>query len=142
VLISSYLPDPGTAQGDLLSGEPDPVTVVPGADGTVSLDGFTAASFGERFLQDVPDERIRAEAWARVVPQSIAAFGTPTTRAAWRSRPSTSLVCTEDRSTTVGLQRRHAARATRSLDLATDHHPFLSRPDLVVDALLEVLALG
>jgi|GEM_PF-6385591 len=33
----------------------------------------------------------------------------------------------------------HAARATRSIDLPTSHHPFLSRPDLVTEQLIEVL---
>jgi pimeloyl-ACP methyl ester carboxylesterase len=48
---------------------------------------------------------------------------------------STAIVCTDDRSTTVGLQRTYAARATRSVELPTGHHPFISRPDLVVEQL-------
>ncbi|MGG6269130.1 alpha/beta fold hydrolase [Leptolyngbya sp. AN03gr2] len=75
----------------------------------------------------------------RITAQSITAFGTKTTRAAWRGRPSTYLVCTEDRSTSLALQRFHDSRATRSIDLAADHHPFLSRPDLVVEELIRVL---
>jgi pimeloyl-ACP methyl ester carboxylesterase len=66
-----------------------------------------------------------------VTAQGAGAFTEPTTRAAWRSLPSTAIVCTEDRSTTAGLQRAHAARATASVELPTGHHPFLSRPDLV-----------
>ncbi|MDO3697909.1 alpha/beta hydrolase, partial [Curtobacterium flaccumfaciens] len=67
--------------------------------------------------------------------QSAAAFVTPTTAAGWQGVDSTYLVCTEDRSTTVGLQRAHAARATRSVDVPTGHHPFVTRPDLVVEQL-------
>ncbi|MGT2424826.1 alpha/beta hydrolase [Amnibacterium kyonggiense] len=139
VLISSYLPDPGQAQAAILGGEPDPVAVEADVDGTVALAGFDVAGFAARFLQDVPDEAVRAAAWERVTRQSAAALGTPTTRAAWRGRPSTYLVCTDDRSTTVGLQRRHAARATRSVELPTGHHPFLARPDLVAAELEQVL---
>ena len=58
---------------------------------------------------------------------------TPTTRAGWRGVDSTYLVCAEDRSTSVELQRFHAARATRSVEVPTGHHPFITRPDLVVE---------
>jgi pimeloyl-ACP methyl ester carboxylesterase len=139
VYITSYLPDVGQSQADIMSGEQDPVGVAINDDGTVRLAGYTPSSFGDRFFQDVADEEIRAEAWNRLTAQSIGAFGTPTTRAAWQGRPSTYLVCTEDRSTSLALQRFHASRATRSIDLATGHHPFLSRPDLVAEAIIRVL---
>jgi pimeloyl-ACP methyl ester carboxylesterase len=139
VHISSYLPDPGTAQGEILSGEPDPVAIVPNGDGTVRIDGYDARTFGDRFWQDVPDEAVQEGAWRRVTAQSATAFTTPTTRAAWRGRPSTYLVCAEDRSTSLELQRFHAARATASVELPTGHHPFLSRPDLVTEQLVRVL---
>jgi pimeloyl-ACP methyl ester carboxylesterase len=139
VYISSYLPDAGTAQAAIGRDEPDPVPVAPGTDGTVSLAGLDDAAFDARFLLDVVDPAVRTAARSRVVPQSAAAFGTPTTRAAWHGRPSTALVCTEDRSTSAGLQRFHADRATRSVELPTGHHPFLSRPDLVADVMEEVL---
>ena len=138
VYISSYLPEIGSAQGDIMAGETDPVSIAPADDGTLGVAGYDAASFGRRFLQDA-DEATRRAAWERVTTQSIAAFTTPTTAAGWRGVDSTSLVCTEDRSTSVGLQRVHAERATRSVDLPTGHHPFLSRPDLVVAELEAIL---
>ncbi|QHC59600.1 alpha/beta hydrolase [Rathayibacter sp. VKM Ac-2760] len=138
VLISSYLPEIGLAQGDIMSGESDPVSVAPGDDGLLRVSGYDAASFGRRFLQDA-DESTQRAAWERVTAQSLAAFTTPTSAAGWQGVDSTSLVCTEDRSTSVGLQRSHAERATRSIDLPTGHHPFLSRPDLVVAALEAIL---
>ena len=139
VYITSYLPDVGQSQADIMSGEQNPVGIASGDDGTVRLAGYTAASLGDRVWQDLTDEEIRAEAWNRFTAQSASAFGTPTTRAAWRGRPSTYLVCTEDRSTSLALQRFHAARATRSIDLPTSHHPFLSRPDLVTEEIVRVL---
>jgi pimeloyl-ACP methyl ester carboxylesterase len=139
VYITSYLPDVGQSQADIMSGEPNPVGVALGDDGTVQLAGYTPASFTDRFFQDVVDEEIRAEAWNRLTAQSVSAFGTPTTRAAWQGRPSTYLVCTEDRSTSITLQRFHAARATRSIDLAAGHHPFLSYPELVAEEIVRVL---
>lgn len=138
VYITSYLPDVGQTQSDILSGEPNPVGVALD-DGTVRLAGYTASSFSDRFLQDLTDEETRSQAWNRLTVQSVSAFGMPTTQAAWQGRPSTYLVCTEDRSTSLALQRFHASRATRSIDLAVGHHPFLSRPDLVAEELIRVL---
>lgn len=139
VYITSYLPDVGQSQADIMSGEQNPVGVAPGDNGTVRIAGYTASSCGDRFWQDLTDEETRSEAWNRLTAQSVGAFETPTTQAAWRSKPSTYLVCTEDRSTSLALQRFHAARATRSIDLATGHHPFLSRPDLVAEEMIRVL---
>jgi hypothetical protein len=82
VYITSYLPDVGQSQADIMGGEQDPVGVAMNDDGTVRLAGYTASTFGDRFLQDVADEAIRAGAWDRLTAQSIGAFGTPTTRAA------------------------------------------------------------
>ncbi|WP_144761808.1 alpha/beta hydrolase [Curtobacterium sp. 9128] len=138
VSISSYLPDVGTRQGAILSDEPDPVTVVEAGVGRVGLAGHDATTFGARFLQDT-DRETQEQAWSRVTAQAVGAFATPTSRAGWQDVDSTYLVCTDDRSTSVGLQRFHAARATRSVDLDTGHHPFISRPDLVVRELEAVI---
>jgi pimeloyl-ACP methyl ester carboxylesterase len=128
--VSSYLPEIGQSQGAIMSGEPDPVAIADNRDGTLSLSGYDAASFGARFLQDSDDTTAR-EALRRVTAQDAAAFTTPTTAAGWQGVDSTYLVCADDRSTSVELQRAHASRATRSVELPTGHHPFVSRPDLV-----------
>jgi pimeloyl-ACP methyl ester carboxylesterase len=139
VLVSSYLPDVGLAQAQIMSGEPDPVAVADAGDGLIAVDGYDAARFGARFLQDASDAVQRA-AWERVTAQSVAALGTATTAAGWQGVDSTYLVCTADRSTSIGLQRDHAGRASRSVDLPTGHHPFITRPDLVVDVLAPLVA--
>jgi len=136
--ISSYLPDLGQAQGMIMSGEPDPVSIGDNGDGTLSVSGYDAASFGARFLQDA-DKETQREAWSRVTAQDATAFMTPTTAAGWQGVDSTYLVCGEDRSTSLELQRFHAARATRSVELPTGHHPFITRPDLVVDAVTALI---
>lgn len=130
--ISSYLPDVGSAQAAIMSGEGDPVAIQDNGDGTLGVAGYDAESFGARFLQDA-DARTQREAWSRVTSQQAGAFVTPTTAAGWQGVDSTYLVCTDDRSTSVELQRFHAARATRAVELPTGHHPFLSRPELVVE---------
>lgn len=139
LLVSSYLPPVGASQGSIMSGEPDPVAVRQDDDGRIVVDGYDADSFGARFLQDA-DEATRHEAWSRVTSQDVRAFGTPTTAAGWAGVDSTAIVCGDDRSTTVALQRRHAERATRAVELPTGHHPFITRPDLVVEQLEAFLA--
>jgi pimeloyl-ACP methyl ester carboxylesterase len=140
VLVSSYLPDVGQAQAQILGGEADPVALEDAGDDALRVAGLDAASFGARFLQD-GDEATQREAWARVTRQAAGAFVTPTTAAGWQGVDATYLVCADDRSTSVELQRAHAARATRAIELPTGHHPFLTRPDLVVDA-IAALASG
>lgn len=134
VLVSSYLPDVGLSQGAIMADEADPVVVAVDGDGTVAVDGYDATSFGARFLQDA-DEGTQREAWSRVTRQSVAAFAAPTTAAGWQGVDTTYVVCVEDRSTSLALQRGYAARASRTVELPTGHHPFISRPDLVVDVL-------
>jgi pimeloyl-ACP methyl ester carboxylesterase len=139
LFVSSYLPPVGASQGSIMSGEPDPVAVRQDVDGRIVVDGYDADSFGARFLQDA-DEATRREAWSRVTSQDVRAFGTPTTAAGWAGVDSTAIVCGDDRSTTVALQWQHAERATRAVELPTGHHPFVSRPDLVVEQLEAFLA--
>lgn len=138
VLVSSYLPAVGASQGSIMAAEPDPVTVRPDDTGRIVVDGYDERSFGARFLQDADTATQRA-AWSRVTSQDVRAFATPTTAAGWEGVDSTAIVCAEDRSTTVALQREHAARATRSVELPTGHHPFVTRPDLVVEQLEALL---
>jgi pimeloyl-ACP methyl ester carboxylesterase len=136
--ISSYLPDVGQAQGMIMSGEGDPVSIGDNGDGTLSLAGYDAESFGARFLQDA-DEATQREAWSRVTPQAAVAFMSPTTAAGWQGIDSTYIVTGNDQSTSLELQRFHAARATRSLELPTGHHPFITRPDLIVEQIEALL---
>lgn len=135
--VSSYLPDVGVPQGGIMADEPDPVAVTEVAPGMIGVSGYDAESFGARFLQDA-DPEVQRAGWGRVTAQQVGAFATPTSAAGWQGVDSTYLVCTEDRSTTVGLQRAHAARATRSADVPTGHHPFITRPDLVADAVRQL----
>jgi pimeloyl-ACP methyl ester carboxylesterase len=136
--VSSYLPDLGLAQAAIMSGESDPVSIGDNGDGTLGVTGYDAITFGARFLQDA-DPATQREAWSRVIAQAASAFLTPTTAEGWRGVDSTYIVCAEDRSTSVELQRSHASRATRSVELPTGHHPFITRPDLVVEQILALL---
>ena len=132
--VSSYLPELGQSQGAIMSGETDPVSIGDNGDGTLGVVGYDATSFAARFLQDA-DASTQRQAWDRVTAQSAAAFLTPTTAVGWEGVDSTYIVCGQDRSTSLELQRFHASKATRSVEVPTGHHPFLTRPELVVEPL-------
>lgn len=139
LLISSYLPELGQTQADIMAGEPEPLALRDRGAGRLEAEGLDAATFAERFAHDA-DDAVRGGAWARVCLQDATAFVTPVTAEGWRAVDTHYLVCADDRSTTPALQRRHAARARTSAELPTGHHPFLSRPGLVVDEIERFVA--
>ncbi|MDF2443929.1 MAG: hypothetical protein JWR01_2132, partial [Subtercola sp.] len=68
--VSSYLPAVGQAQGMIMSGESDPVSIGDNGDGTLGVVGYDAASFGQRFLQDTNTDTQRL-AFERVTTQAV-----------------------------------------------------------------------
>ena len=132
--VSSYLPEIGQSQGAIMSGESDPVGVAVNDDGTLGVSGYDVTTFGARFLQDA-DADTQRQAWERVTVQAVGAFMTPTTAAGWQGVDSTYIVCGQDHSTSAQLQRSHAERATRVVEMPAGHHPFITRPDLIVEQL-------
>ena len=66
-----------------------------------------------------------------VVPQPLLNLSQAPEAIAWRERPSTYVVCTDDMAVHPDLQRLLARRCTNALEWPTSHSPFLSRPDLV-----------
>jgi pimeloyl-ACP methyl ester carboxylesterase len=81
----------------------------------------------ETFYGDV-DVATAGDAVARLRHQSLMAFGQRITRAAWRTIPSTYVVCERDLALPVVAQEIMAERADRVLRMNTSHSPFLSRP--------------
>ena len=132
--VTRSIPDPP-------GGSPGPPSEVGAAmrfsdDGTVVTVDLDAAP--GVFFADCDDADIEW-ALARLGPQPAASFQQKIDAAAWRSVPSTYVVCEDDRAIAPWLQRAFAERATDTVVFATSHSPFLSRPDLLVD-LLEDLA--
>ncbi|MHA6627038.1 alpha/beta fold hydrolase [Pseudonocardia sichuanensis] len=78
----------------------------------------------------------------RLGHQSLAAFEQCLTRAAWRTVPSTYVVCERDAAIPVHAQESLAERAGRVLRMATAHSPFLSRPAQLAGVLRAELALA
>jgi pimeloyl-ACP methyl ester carboxylesterase len=102
------------------------------ADGIATIDPEGAV---DAFFHDC-DPADAAAAVARLVPEDLSGFAQSPRVVAWRERPSTYVLCTDDRAIMPPLQRNLAARCDRTVEIASSHSPFLSRPD----ELSEVLA--
>lgn len=105
-------------------------------DGVVTLDAELAIPA----LYHDCEPQVAAAAVNRLRPQSLKALQDTVTVAAWREKPSTYVVCADDRGIVPALQRANAARIGNSIDWPTSHSPFFSRPDLVVDLVVEISA--
>jgi pimeloyl-ACP methyl ester carboxylesterase len=103
-------------------------------DGTITLTTEGAAAC----LYNGCDDRTVEWALAHLGPHPMVNLNQVPTAVAWRERPSTYAVCTDDMAVHPQLQRVLANRCTDSVDWATDHSPFLSHPGLVVDLLVEL----
>jgi pimeloyl-ACP methyl ester carboxylesterase len=107
----------------------------------IDEDGTTVTLVPDRspavFYHDCSPEDV-ASALTMVRSMQLHCLTTPVGEPAWRSKPSTYVVCTEDRAVHPELQRVMAARCTESVDFPTAHSPFLNRPDLVAGLLAEL----
>jgi pimeloyl-ACP methyl ester carboxylesterase len=138
VYIAAVVPDVGES---FASGVPEifeaPIaaSLLPGeAEGSFEVDPERA---GEIFYHDC-DAELVAWAVAQLGPQGFSNLEDCVSRAPWRERPSTYVICEDDRTLDVAAQRRAATRCTRALTWPTGHSPMLSRPELVVELLAEI----
>jgi pimeloyl-ACP methyl ester carboxylesterase len=132
VLVSSYLPEVGQSLSDFGPAEPAPFLDVDLGAGTFAV---RPDRLVETFLQDC-DAEVRSQATDHLARQSVRVTGQPVSASAWHEVATTYVVCGEDRGTSAERQRAYARRADRVVELATGHHPFLSRPAEVRDLLL------
>jgi len=122
--LPSAVPEPGreTLRPKVII-ETETATIV---DPEVSLDAF---------YQDV-EPGLAREAASRLRPFQKTGYAAVDTDAvaAWRTIPTTYVVCTQDRMIHPETQREMAAAAAADvLEWPTSHSPFLSRPELVAD---------
>ncbi|MBV8994435.1 MAG: alpha/beta hydrolase [Pseudonocardiales bacterium] len=128
--VTSVMPDADQSQAELTSADPAP-WLQPSDDGTI---GVEPGLIRELFLQDC-DVDTTEQALARLTRQSLMPFTQPPREIAWRKKPTTYVVCTEDLATPAEVQRRRVRENTRLVELAAGHHPFLSRPTAFADIL-------
>ena len=124
VYVTSVMPDAGQSQGELIGGEPAP-WLDPSDDGTIGVHADLIRAY---FLQDC-DEATTEQALARLTRQALVPFTQAPRQIAWREKPTTYVVCTEDLATPGDVQRARVRPGARAVDFQAGHHPFLSQPD-------------
>jgi pimeloyl-ACP methyl ester carboxylesterase len=130
VFIDSFLPDAGESLATFTGPELAPYLQMR-EDGAFTVRKEVVSDL---FLHDC-DDAAASEAVQRLAWQDSSVLSTPVAAAAWRSIPSTYVVCADDRATPPELQRAQAGRAGRVVEIPTGHHPMLSRPDLIAGLL-------
>jgi len=136
VYLTAFALDAGESvmQNELMGGEEMRLAEALAFDG--DLITVEPARVVEFFYHDCPPE-VAAAASAQLRPMSLAAMAGVTRQVAWREKPSTYVVCTDDRAIPVALQRSAAARTNEVVELPGSHSPFLSRPDDLARLLAE-----
>ncbi|MBV9819456.1 MAG: alpha/beta hydrolase [Solirubrobacterales bacterium] len=129
--VTSVMPDAGQSQAEMIGAEPAP-WLQPGKD-TVGVDPDMIRDY---FLQDCDEATVEA-ALARLTRQSLAPFGQPPCEIAWRSTPSSYIVCTQDLATPAETQRARIRAGAHHVEFDAGHHPFLSRPDAFAQLLAD-----
>jgi pimeloyl-ACP methyl ester carboxylesterase len=133
VYLSAFMPDVGESCVDLAGGSISPWCPVRD-DGTFLIDPQIAADV----LYGDCDPDTQQWALERLVPQLAATATQAIGRAAWRTTPSTYVVCGLDQAIAPSIQRRLAERATELVELSSAHSPFLSHPDAVAEIISDV----
>ena len=132
VYLCAFMPDAGEALFAITGGPSPWIQLLD--DGRTLPDLERAARVG---YVDCDDET-RMSAIARLRPQVPAPFRDPVPAAAWREIPATYVVCTEDQSLPVELQREvFAPRAREVVELVSGHAAFFSQPERVSELLAQ-----
>lgn len=138
VYLAAFRPVDGESLLDLTS---RPEGAGDGVQANVRLEPpsavFDPAKIEEVFAADCGPQRI-AELQARTGPQPLAMFATPVRLGQTAPPPTTYVVCTRDGAIPVPLQRLMAGRRPGTVvELDSSHSPYYSRPDDVVEILLQ-----
>ena len=119
-----------------------------GLRGGVDPDWWITSDDGRTVLPDDPEHvfyadcpaDVAARAAAALVPQRKEVFRQELRSAAWRTVPSTYVVCERDNAIPPQLQELMAQRAGTVSRMDASHSPFLSRPGEVTAIIQEALA--
>jgi pimeloyl-ACP methyl ester carboxylesterase len=145
VYIAGWVPDKGESVSSLIKDLIPPSApappILPPQDGFLLLD---KAKFPASFAGDVDPERAAFMADSQV-PWGLAAVSGTISEPAWKTKPSWSLVATEDRMIPPAAQRFMSSRAGATVvEVAGSHAVFVSQPavvaNLIVQAAKEAIA--
>jgi pimeloyl-ACP methyl ester carboxylesterase len=123
VYLCAFMLDVGESLLGTLQGQIPPWIAVDEAAGT-----SIPTTPLEVFYNDCSEEDAAAAA-ARLKPQSLAAFTSEQTAAAWRDVPSMYIVCERDNAIPVAAQDAMSGRATVVERMDASHSPFMSQPE-------------
>ncbi|MCL6741148.1 alpha/beta hydrolase [Sphingomonas sp. RB56-2] len=139
--IAAFAPDAGESVETLIANPPPgaPVPpIVPSADGFLSLD---RDQFHASFAADLDEDTARFMADSQV-PWGVAALAGKVSFPAWKSKPATYLVATEDKMIPPPAQQMMAARAgAKIVEAKGSHSIYVSQPDATVLAIEEAASL-
>ena len=128
VYLAAFLTETGEDTTELVTGSALADALVIDETG-ISIDPTAAA---EVFYGDAdPDTAAALVASLRPMAMDVPVVLEP--EPAWRSIPSTYVICANDRALPVAAQRRMAARADDVVEWPTDHSPFVTRPAAVAE---------
>jgi pimeloyl-ACP methyl ester carboxylesterase len=132
------------SEGESVASVTKPFPPAPlGGEVRADADGFLTVSpkgIAEDFAQDLPDKE-KQLLTATQAPTAGSVFGATVTTAAWKTKPSWSVIATNDRAVPFDLQKAEAAvmKAT-SITVASSHVPMLSHPKEVADLIEQAAA--
>ena len=92
------------------------------------IDDFVEAMTPERVFFNDLDATAASNAVSQIGYQSYSSMRQPLTETAWKTIPSTYIVCEADNALPVAAQERMAKRADVIHRMNTSHSPFLSQP--------------
>lgn len=98
---------------------------------------FDAPHAREIFYGDCSEEAIRW-ASARLGPEPLEMFTTPTTQAAYEHHPSCYVLCERDGAVPPEVQERMSKHCDRTIRWDSDHSPMMSQPETLVDLLTDL----
>jgi pimeloyl-ACP methyl ester carboxylesterase len=131
VYVAAFAPDAGESVASLIKDPPPGAAVppiLPPQDGFLFLD---KAKFAESFAADVAPD-VAAFMADSQVPWGVDALGGAVSAAAWKTKPSTYIVATDDRMIPPPAQRGMAARAgARVVEVKASHSLYVSQPAAV-----------
>jgi pimeloyl-ACP methyl ester carboxylesterase len=135
VYLAAFMTDQGEDELSILAAHHSPVPdAVVVADGGAAIDPAKAHAL---FYGDSDAATV-----AEIVPllRPMRGGGGLTGAPAWKSIPSTYVVCTEDGALPPLAQREMATRANAVVEWPTDHSPFLTRPEALAALIASCVA--
>ncbi|WP_216870456.1 alpha/beta fold hydrolase [Modestobacter excelsi] len=140
VYVAAFQLDAGESVSRTRPGKGLPDTRLPEAMVVAGDEVAIDPDLGPRLLYgDVPED-VAAAAAARLRPVGRMLFRGVPESIAWRTVPSTYVVCAADQVVHPELQRAMAQRATRSVEWDCGHSPQVGRPEAVADLIADRVA--